>query len=76
MKRTNNTTLQNIAVRNGEFYSVELCSQSVCCSLVLDFSFFVFRADLGLKLRDMLEASGIEPKDLGERTEGHRPVKA
>ena len=37
------------------------------CSLKYD--------ELGLKLRDMLEASGIEPKDLGERAKGHRPVK-
>ena len=37
------------------------------CSLKYD--------ELGLKLRDMLEASGIEPKDLAERAEGHGLVE-
>jgi hypothetical protein len=37
------------------------------CSLKYD--------ELGLKLRDMLEASGIEPKDLAKRAEGHGLVE-
>jgi hypothetical protein len=37
------------------------------CSLKYD--------ELGLKLRDMLEASGIEPKEPGESAEGHGPVE-
>ena len=37
------------------------------CSLKYD--------ELGLKLRDMLEASGIEPKDLAKRAKGHGPVE-
>ena len=38
------------------------------CSLKYD--------ELGLKLRDMLEASGIEPKEPSESAEGHGPLKA